>query len=92
MLLQTMPRIHTASAEIYIFTTKRKVVRPYTSIIDTIYIDRNPVLHVVDESTRYQSTRWFDSASAEAGWRALKVFWIYMYLDFSDVVRHGVGK
>lgn len=51
-----------------------------------------PILHVVDESTRYQAARLLPRITAESVWRAMRFFWIDVYLGPPDIVTHDAGK
>lgn len=64
----------------------------HTVFVDIFYIDKRPILHVVDESTRYQAARWLPTVSADAVWRALRMCWIDVYLGPPDVITHDAGK
>ena len=45
-----------------------------------MYMDKQPVLHVVHESTRFQAARWLKTVSSQAIWRALRLCWIDTYI------------
>lgn len=64
----------------------------HTIFVDIFYIDGRPILHVVDESTRYQAARWLPKISADAVWRALRMCWIDVYLGHPDFITHDAGK
>jgi hypothetical protein len=57
-------------------------------VVDIMYIDGNPVLHIIDEDTRYQAARWLQSLSAKHTWDALKHCWIDTYLGPPDHILH----
>lgn len=40
-------------------------------LIDIMYIDNNPILHIVDESTRYQAAQWLCNMTSEHIWDTL---------------------
>lgn len=60
--------------------------------IDIVTIDKKPVLHVVDEATRYQAAKWLRNYSTNEVWRALRMSWIDVYLGPPDVLAHDAGK
>jgi hypothetical protein len=64
----------------------------YSIIVDIFYIYGKPVLHVVDEGTRYQAGRWLQSLSAQHTWDALKQCWIDTYLGPPDQITTDAGK
>lgn len=60
--------------------------------IDVFFIDGKPILHVVDESTRYQAARWLPAQNAEEIWKALRLCWIDVYLGPPDIITHDAAK
>jgi post-segregation antitoxin (ccd killing protein) len=61
-------------------------------IINVLYIIGKPVLHIVDEGTRYQAGRWLQNISAKHTWDALKACWIDTYLGPPDQITADAGK
>ena|ERR1700712_2304495 len=58
-----------------------------------MYVDGNtPVLHIVDEATRYQSGRIMAKITAKDVWDALRVYWIDAYLGPPDWITTDAGK
>ncbi|KHJ31985.1 hypothetical protein EV44_g3850 [Erysiphe necator] len=53
-----------------------------------MYIDSSPVLHVVDEATRFQSAKWLKNMSSQHIWEALRMCWIDVYLGPPDISNH----
>jgi hypothetical protein len=64
----------------------------YSIIIDVFYIEGKPVLHVVDEGTRYQSGRWLRNLTAKHTWDTLRMCWIDTYLGPPDQITTDAGK
>lgn len=60
--------------------------------VDVMYINRRPILHVVDEATHYSSARFLPNASAKEIWRALRRCWIEIYLGAPDFLRIDQGS
>lgn len=58
---------------------------------DVFTINGTPVLHVVDEATRFQAARRLRSMSADELWTALKACWINVYIGPPDVITHDAG-
>lgn len=56
-----------------------------------MYIDNNPVLHVIDEATSFQAARWLSNMSAAHTWDMLRLCWIDMYIGPPDVIVHDAG-
>jgi hypothetical protein len=52
------------SPERFKFTLKDDVNFNYSIIVDVMYIENHPILHVVDDATRFQAARWLQSISA----------------------------
>lgn len=56
-----------------------------------MYIDGSPVLHVVDEATRFQAAKWLKNMSSQHIWEALRMCWIDVYLGPPDIINHDAG-
>jgi hypothetical protein len=56
-----------------------------------MYIDGNPLLHIIDEATRYQATRWLQNLSAKHTWDILRNCWVDTYLGPPDYITHDAG-
>jgi hypothetical protein len=63
----------------------------YCIIVDIMYIEGNPLLHIIDEATRFQAARWLRSLSAKHTWDALRECWIDTYLGPPDHIVHDAG-
>lgn len=74
------------------FTLQDDVEFNYNIIVDVMYIDNRPVLHVVDEATRFQAGRWLPNISAKTTWDVLKMCWIDSYLGPPDMITSDAGK
>ena len=57
-----------------------------------MYIDGDPVLHVIDEATCFQATRWLRSLSVKHTWETLRHCWIDTYTGPSNYIFHDAGK
>ncbi|KAI1003495.1 hypothetical protein K3495_g4719, partial [Podosphaera aphanis] len=57
-----------------------------------MYIDGNPLLHIVDEGTRFQAGRWLRNLTAKHTWDTLRACWIDTYLGPPDLITHDAGK
>jgi len=66
-----------------------------TIIVDIMYIEsdgaQKPVLHIVDEATRFQAARWLKDVSTQVVWNTLKMCWIDTYLGPPDIISHDAG-
>ena len=63
----------------------------HTIYVDVFYINGRPVLHVVDEATKYQAARWLP-ISASAIWQSHRACWIDVYVCPPDIIAHDAGK
>ncbi|KAI1004852.1 hypothetical protein K3495_g3366 [Podosphaera aphanis] len=63
----------------------------YSIIIDIMYIDGKPVLHVVHEATRFQAARWLDKLSSKHTWDTLRQCWIDTYVGSPDWIINDAG-
>jgi hypothetical protein len=59
--------------------------------VDVMYIEGQPVLHVVDEATRFQAARWLRNMSAQHAWDTLRACWIDVYVGPPDEIVHDAG-
>src|SRR5271155_1799902 len=57
-----------------------------------MYISGSPLLHIVDEGTRFQAGRWLQNISAKHTWDVLRMCWIDTYLGPPDLITHDAGK
>lgn len=56
---------HSKSPGRFKFTLREDVNFNYTITVDIMYIDNTPILHVVDEATRFQAAKWLQNISAK---------------------------
>jgi hypothetical protein len=54
------------------FTIRDDVAFNHSVYINVMYIDGDPLLHVVDEATRFYAARWLNDVSAQHMWDALR--------------------
>jgi len=57
-----------------------------------MYISGMPLLHIIDEATRFQAGRWLQNISAKHTWDVLRMCWIDSYLGPPDLITHDAGK
>lgn len=60
--------------------------------VEIFYINKNPILNVVAETTHYQTARWLPNVTTDTVWRAMRVCWVDVYLGTPDIVAHHAGK
>lgn len=68
----------------------------HTIVVDVMYLDvsaerARPVLHVIDEATRYQAGRFLADMSAKTAWETLRQCWIDCYLGPPERIVHDAG-
>jgi hypothetical protein len=85
-------QIHGASPGRFRFTLRDDVNFNHSIIVDIMYIDGHPVLHIIDEATRFCAARWLPDMSAKAVWDALRGAWIDTYLGPPDFMVTDAGK
>ncbi len=73
------------------FTLRDDVNFNYSIIVDIMYLNGKPVLHIVDEGTRYQAGKWLQNISAKHTWDTLRMCWIDTYLGPPDNIAHDAG-
>lgn len=59
--------------------------------VDITYIEGQPLLHVVDEATRFEAARWVKSMSAQHAWDALRMCWIDVYIGPPAIITYDAG-
>ena len=74
------------------FTLKEDANFSYSILVDIMYIDGSPILHVVDEATRLQAAGWLNNVSAKNTWETLRLCWIDVYIGSPDFITHDAGS
>ncbi len=74
------------------FILKNDVNFNYSIIVDVMYIENHPILHVVDDVTRFQVARWLQSINARHIWDMLRLCWIDVYLSPSNHILTDADK
>ena len=60
-------------------------------IVDMMFINSRPVLHMVDESTHYQAASFLKSQSTSEIWKSIQRLWILTYLGPPDYLSVDQG-
>lgn len=63
-----------------------------TVFVNIFYTNSKPVLHAVDESTRYRAARWLSNVMTKSVRCAMRLCSIDVYFVLPDVVVHYAGK
>jgi hypothetical protein len=58
----------------------------FNILVNILYIDSKLVLHLVNETTRFQVDRWLKDISTRHVWDQFRTCWIDTYLRSSDVI------
>lgn len=64
----------------------------HTILVDIMYIDGTPVLHVVDDATGLQAARWLPDMTTKTIWYTLRHCWIDVYIGPPDYIVTDAGK
>jgi hypothetical protein len=74
------------------FTLKDDHKFNYLITIDVMYLDKKPVLQVVDSATAFQAARFLKDMSACTAWDTLRICWINTYLGPPNRLIYDAGK
>jgi di/tripeptidase len=61
-------------------------------VVDVMYLDSKPVLHVVDVATAFQAAKFLKDMSAKTTWDTLRICWIDVYQGPPDIIISDAGK
>ena len=56
-----------------------------------MYIESDPVLHIVDTATKFQAARWLQNLSAKHTWDTICSCWIDVYIGPPDFIVTDAG-
>ncbi len=57
-----------------------------------MWIDGDPVLHIIDRGTRYSVAKFMANQTAEHTWDIIVEFWISVFTGFPEIISHDQGK
>lgn len=60
--------------------------------VDTMFIDNQPVIHLVDEATHFSAASFLRSQSASETWKAILRLWIHSYMGPPDFLAVDQGS
>lgn len=60
--------------------------------MDIIYIERKPILHIVDEGTRFSAARFLPNPSTEAVWQTFLTCWASIYTGLPQKILVDQGS
>lgn len=63
----------------------------HSVLVDLFYTEAEPVIHTVDEATRFQAAQWLPNISTRTFWNCIHRCWIDTYLGPPDIIKHDAG-
>lgn len=84
-------QMHSKAPGRFKFTLKDDYEFNCRIIVDVMYINGKPVLHVVDEATAFQAAKFLTDMSAKTAWEALRACWIDVYQGPPDMIINDAG-
>jgi hypothetical protein len=92
-------QMHGKSLGRFIFSIRNEDIQfNYSIVVNILYMkwksaDNNKsILHIVNETTRFQAGRWLKDISARHVWNQLRISWIDIYLKSSDLITADADK
>jgi len=64
----------------------------HTVAVDIMFINRKPILHVVDEATPFSAATWLKNSTSSEVWKGLLRCWTHVYLGPPDFLRIDQGS
>ncbi|KAI0992010.1 hypothetical protein K3495_g16176, partial [Podosphaera aphanis] len=83
--------MHGKSPGRFKFTLKDDCEFNYSIVIDIVYIDAKPALHVVDDATGFGAARFLTDMSSANVWNTLRYCWIDVYQGPPEYIVHDAG-
>lgn len=84
--------MHSKALSQFKFSLKDNLEFNFKIIINVMYIDSKPVIHIVDTATAFQAAWFLKDMSAKTTWKALKLCWIDTYFKLPDYIVHDASK
>ncbi len=91
-------QMHGKFSDRFIFSIRDEDIQfNYSIVIDILYMkyksaDNKFVLHIMNETIRFQVDRWLKNISTRHVWNQLKVLWIDIYLRSSNLITIDADK
>lgn len=63
----------------------------HSVLVDIFYIEVEPVIHIVDEATRFQAAQWLPNISIQTVRNCIRRCWIDTNLSPPDIITHDTG-
>ena len=61
-------------------------------MLDIMYIDGKPILHIVDDSTHFSAARYLPNVSTKTIWATIVECWASMYTGLPNAIRFDQGS
>jgi hypothetical protein len=75
------------------FSLKDDLIFNAEIIVDIMYLESKPVLHIVDAATAFQAAKFLrKDISTTSVWEALRICWIDIYLGPPNIITTDAGK
>ncbi len=90
-------QIHEKFSNRFSFTLKDDLEFNFNVIVNIFYLKiktkvNKSILHVVNETTRFQADRWLKDITARHVWNQLRICWIDIYLESFDLIISDASK
>ncbi len=91
-------QMYEKSLDRFIFWIRNENIQfNYNIVINILYIkyksaDNKFVLHIINETIRFQIDRWLKNISTRHVWNQLRISWIDIYLRSSDLITIEIDK
>jgi hypothetical protein len=73
------------------FTLRDDLEFNYQVLVDVMFIDGKPILHVIDAATSFQAARFLRNMTTKETWDTLRMAWIDTYLGPPDTLVFDAG-
>jgi hypothetical protein len=90
-------QIHEKFSSRFSFTLKNDLEFNFNVIVNILYLEiksdvNKSILHVVNETIRFQIDRWLKNIIVQHVWNQLRVCWIDTYLESFDLITSDASK
>jgi hypothetical protein len=90
-------QIHEKFSNRFNFTLKDDLEFNFNVIVNILYLKiksdvNKSIMHVMNETTRFQIDRWLKNITARHVWNQLRVCWIDTYLESFDLITSDANK
>jgi hypothetical protein len=90
-------QIHDKFSSRFSFTLKNDLEFNFNVIVDILYLEiksdvNKSILHLMNETTRFQVDRWLKNITARHVWNQLRICWIDTNLESLDLITSNASK